>query len=384
MHGLELIALDVAPGVAMESQSGLQMNRPRVYGALAGPKRGRIGAIVMHPTSNFMGHYLLEPFAQRGIGLLALNSRYVGNDSVLIMERVLQDLGAGVAYLRQHYDRVILIGNSGGAALMSFYQAQAEQLTLKDTPAGDPLHITPEELPPADGVALMAGHIGRSRLLLNWLDASLTDERDPLSCDPALDIYDARNAPPFSADFVARIRAVQRQRSERITGQVKARLKFLRSLPHGPRDEPFLVYRTYADPRFIDLSLDANDRQPGGNRGDDPRQMNSGVSNLGRFTSLTAWLSQWSLESRADGPTNLAQTSVPVLHLEYTADAAVFPSDIREWSAAITSRGRTTRETFHRINKGNHYLKGQPELIERVADLTLAWSAALPVYVRAA
>ena len=49
MHGLELIALDVAPGVAMESQSGLQMNRPRVYGALAGPKRGRIGAIVMHP-----------------------------------------------------------------------------------------------------------------------------------------------------------------------------------------------------------------------------------------------------------------------------------------------------------------------------------------------
>ena len=236
MHGLELIALDVAPGVAMESQSGLQMNRPRVYGALAGPKRGRIGAIVMHPTSNFMGHYLLEPFAQRGIGLLALNSRYVGNDSVLIMERVLQDLGAGVAYLRQHYDRVILIGNSGGAALMSFYQAQAEQLTLKDTPAGDPLHITPEELPPADGVALMAGHIGRSRLLLNWLDASLTDERDPLSCDPALDIYDARNAPPFSADFVARIRAVQRQRSERITAQVKARLKFLRSLPHGPRD----------------------------------------------------------------------------------------------------------------------------------------------------
>ena len=377
MNDLELVVLDVAAGTAMESQSGLQMNRPRIYGALAGPSKGRVGAIVMHPTSNFMGHYLMEPFAKRGIGLLALNSRFAGNDSVLVMERVLQDLGAGVAFMRERFDTVFLIGNSGGAALMSFYQAQAEHLTIRDTPAGDPIHIAPGDLPPADGIALMAGHIGRSRLLLNWLDASVVDERDPLARNPVLDIYDPANRPPFSPEFVARIRAEQRARSERITATAKARLAHLRALPDGPRDEPFLVYRTYADPRFIDLSLDANDRKPGGNRGDDPRQMNYGVSNLGRFTSLTAWLSQWSLESRADGPTNLAKTSVPVLHLEYTADAAVFPSDIREWSAAISKSGKA-REEFHRIEKGNHYLKGQPELVERVADLSLAWSHRLP------
>ena len=377
MNDLELVVLDVAAGTAMESQSGLQMNRPRIYGALAGPSKGRVGAIVMHPTSNFMGHYLMEPFAKRGIGLLALNSRFAGNDSVLVMERVLQDLGAGVAFMRERFDTVFLIGNSGGAALMSFYQAQAEHLTIRDTPAGDPIHIAPGDLPPADGIALMAGHIGRSRLLLNWLDASVVDERDPLARNPVLDIYDPATRPPFSPEFVARIRAEQRARSERITATAKARLAHLRALPDGPRDEPFLVYRTYADPRFIDLSLDANDRKPGGNRGDDPRQMNYGVSNLGRFTSLTAWLSQWSLESRADGPTNLAKTSVPVLHLEYTADAAVFPSDIREWSAAIGRSGKA-REEFHRIEKGNHYLKGQPELVERVADLSLAWSHRLP------
>jgi len=380
MHGLELVVLDVAAGTAMESQSGLQMNRPRVYGALSGPPRGRVGAIVMHPTSNFMGHYLLEPFARRGIGLLALNSRFVGNDSVLVMERVIQDLGAGVAFMRERYDTVFLVGNSGGAALMSFYQAQAEKLTVRDTPAGDPIHVSPADLPPADGIALMAGHIGRSRLLLNWLDASVVHERDPLARDPALDIYDPANRAPFPPEFVARIRATQRARSDRITATAKARLAALRSMKDGPRDEPFLVYRTYADPRFVDLSLDANDRKPGGNRGGDPRQMNCGVSNLGRFTSLTAWLSQWSLESRADGPTNLARTSVPVLHLEYTADAAVFPSDIREWSAAIGK----PREEFHRIEKGNHYLKGQPELIERVADLSLAWSGKLSRHKEAA
>ncbi|MSP96185.1 MAG: alpha/beta hydrolase [Betaproteobacteria bacterium] len=377
MHGLELVVLDVAAGTAMESQSGLQMNRPRIYGALAGPARGRIGAIVMHPTSNFMGHYLLEPFARRGMGLLALNSRYAGNDSVLVMERVIQDLGAGVAFMREHFERVFLIGNSGGAALMSFYQAQAEHLTITHTPAGDPVAIAPGDLPAADGIALMAGHIGRSRLLLNWLDASVTDENDPLGRDASLDIYDPANGPPFAPQFVARVRAAQRVRSERITARAKARLALLRALRDGPRDEPFLVYRTYADPRFVDLALDANDRKAGGNRGDDPRQMNYGVNNLGRYTSLSAWLSQWSLESRADGPTNLARTQVPVLHLEYTADAAVFPSDIREWSQAIGSHGRPQREEFHRIEKGNHYLKGQPELVERVADLSFDWALRL-------
>ena len=75
-----------------------------------------------------MGHYLIEPLAERGMCCMGLNSRYAGNDTVLLMERVIQDLGAGVKFLHEAgYDRVVLIGNSGGAALASFYQAQAEQ-----------------------------------------------------------------------------------------------------------------------------------------------------------------------------------------------------------------------------------------------------------------
>jgi len=373
----ELVVLDVVAGTVMETQSGLQMTRPRIYGALAGPRRGRIGAIIIHPTSNFMDHYLMEPFAEAGIGLLGLNTRYVGNDSVLIMERAIQDLGAGMKFMRERFESVFLIGYSGGAALTSFYQAEAEHLTIKDTPAGDPIAIKPEDLPPADGIALMGGHLGRSRLLRDWLDASVTDERDPLSRDPSLDIYDPANTPPFSRDFVQRVCAAQQARSDRITAWVKQRLAYLRALPNGPRDEAMIVYRTYADPRFVDLSIDPNDRSPGGNRGNDPREMNYGVSSLGRYSSLTSWLSQWSMESRADGPTNIARTSVPVLHLEFTADGSVFPSAIREWSEAIRSNGRANREEFHRIEKATHYLKGQPELIARVTDLCVGWARSL-------
>ena len=218
MPELQLAVIDVRPGAAMESQSGLQLLRPRIYGAWmqpAGPKRA--AAIVMHPTSNFMGHYLIEPLARRGVACMGLNSRYAGNDTLLLMERAIQDLGAGVQYLRaQGYDKVVLVGNSGGASLSCFYQAQAERLTIEHMVDGDPAHLSQADLPPVQGLALCAAHEGRSTLMRNWVDPSLTDEHDGLSCDPALDMYDARNGPPYDHAFLERFRNAQQQRYERI------------------------------------------------------------------------------------------------------------------------------------------------------------------------
>ena len=106
----------------------------------------------MHPASNFMGHYLIAPLARRGIACMGLNSRYAGNDTLLLMERVIQDLGAGVQFLRaQGYDKVVLVGNSGGAALPAFYQAQAEQLDIEHMVDGDPAGLSPADLPPVQG-----------------------------------------------------------------------------------------------------------------------------------------------------------------------------------------------------------------------------------------
>ncbi len=376
MTDLNLVVLSVKPGAAFESQSGLQSGNPKIYGALAGPSRGRIGAIVMHPTSNLMGHYLLEPLARRGISTLALNSRYAGNDNVLLMERVIQDLGVGVKWMRERFDKVFLIGNSGGASLTAFYAAQAEHLTIRDTPAGDPIPLAQDEFPRVDGLALMAAHLGRYRLMSRQIDASVTDERDPLARDPELDIYDPKHRIPFDPAFVQKVREAQDARIDRITQWAKARLKHLRSLPEPIQDEAFVVYRTYADPRFIDLTLDPNDRKPGGNRGlsggdgrSGARAANYSVNNLARYTSLTAWLSQWSPESRADGPASLAKTTIPVLNLEFTADGSIFPGDIREWSKACKGR-----EEFHRIKPGTHYLRDQPELIGQAADLFTEWA----------
>lgn len=367
------MTLDVPAGEAFESQSGLQMGRPRIYGALAGPPNGPDGVIVMHPSSNFMGHYLIEPLSGRGVTVLALNSRYVNNDTTLVMERVLHDLGAGVQFLRSRgIERLALIGNSGGAALVCFYQAQAESLTIADTPAGDQVVLEPDHLPPADGIALAAAHPGRALLLTSWLDTSVLDETDPLGCDPEWDIYDPGRAIPFEDSFVEAVRERQRKRNMRVTAFAEARLRYLRSsLRDGPRDAPLLVHRTYADPRLLDPTLDANDRAPGGTRGD-PRAVNCSANGLARYSTLTSWLSQWSLGSRADGPACLGATSVPVLHVEYTADQSTFPSDRVAWSQAAAGR-----ERYHRLAGATHYLRGQAALFEELSDVLVAWLRSL-------
>jgi pimeloyl-ACP methyl ester carboxylesterase len=373
MRPKELVTLDVKPGAALESQSGLQMLRPRIYGAMReadGPRK--VAAIVMHPSSNFMGHYLIDPLAQRGVTCMGLNSRYSGNDTVLLMERVIQDLGAGVRHLRDvGYDKVVLIGNSGGAALAAFYQAQAESLTAHHFIDGDPTHLHPSDLPSVDGIALCAAHLGRSRLMSSWIDPSVTDEHDPLSVNPLFDMYDQRHGQRYSTEFLQAFHVAQKARYDRIEQWALDRLQLLRSTPGAPRDQAFIIYRTHADPRCVDLSLDANDRLPGSVWGD-ARQVNYSANAMGRTTSLTAFLSQWSSRSAADGPDNLARTSVPAMLLTYTADQSTFPSTRDTWLAAGAGRLRNTN-----IAGGNHYLAGQPALVEQAADEIAQWAHAL-------
>ncbi|MEO1104442.1 MAG: alpha/beta hydrolase [Pseudomonadota bacterium] len=363
----ELVMLDVKPSTTLESQSGLNQKWPKVYGAIEAPQGARTAAIVCHPTSNFLNHYLIGPLAVRGIACMGFNTRYGGNDVSLLMERAIEDLGAGVKYLRERFERVVLIGNSGGASLAALYQSQAERLTIRDTVDGRPLHLTPTDLPPADALVLCAAHPGRARTFGDWLDPSLLDEHDPLSVDPELDLYGGRYAPPFPSEFLARFRVAQADRRHRLERWVWGRLRQLRADPDGPQDEAFIVYRTHADPRFLDTSLDANDRAPGSLWGV-PHEVNTAANAMGRFTTLSAFLSQWSTHSRADGPDRIAETNVPAILFDYTADQSVFPSSNKAWLDAVATRGNGGPATVHEVKGGDHYLLGRPDLVAQVAD----------------
>lgn len=369
---MELVEIDVVTGQAQESQSGLQMLRPRIWGAFHRVP-SKVAAIVIHPTSNFMGHYLLAPLAARGIAALGLNTRYLGSDVSLLLERAIQDLGAGVNWLRkQGYERILLVGNSGGAALVSLYQAQAEKLDIHETPAGDPIDLSPEDLPPANGILLSAAHLGRSRLMEMWIDPALIDEHDPLSTYPALDMFNPANGPSYSAAFLEQYRAAQRARLARLEVWTRAKLREVRSRGDGVTDMAFVVHRTLADPRCLDPLIDPNDRPPGTTVWGPPLQQNYAANSMGRYTSLTAFLSQWAPSSRGDGPACLARTACPVLLAQHTADASTFPSDHAAWVAAAKQRLRSIT-----LIGGSHYLTGQPELISQLADETASFAKAL-------
>ena len=106
------------------------------------------------PTANFLGHYALPGLAERGFGAIGLTTRYVGNDTALILENCLLDIGAMVRHLRSTgYEHVVLVGNSGGASIVPYYQAQAQSPSVTDPPGGGP-DLTQAGLVPADAIVM--------------------------------------------------------------------------------------------------------------------------------------------------------------------------------------------------------------------------------------
>ena len=106
--------------------------------------RPETAVILAHPTANFLGHYTLGPLATHGVAAIGLTTRYIGNDSNMRIENCLLDIGAIVTLLRERgYTRIVLVGNSGGAAIAPYYQAQAVAPTVSAPPGGGLTSLSP-------------------------------------------------------------------------------------------------------------------------------------------------------------------------------------------------------------------------------------------------
>ncbi len=331
--------------------------------------------IFMHPTGVMNLLPMPNALARAGIPVMTCGSRYPHNDSGLIMEKVILDLGAYVCYAKEKlgYETVVLAGWSGGGSLSMFYQSQAEQPDITATPAGDPVDVVGANLVPADAVLQLAAHVSRAITLTEWLDPSILDELDPSKRDPELDLYNPENTnqPPYSQDYLDRFRAAQIARSEKISAWVHAKLDDLKA-KGTPNDEfAFVVHGTMADPRWLDLSIDPNDRKgPNWCYMGDPRVVNMMPAGLARYSSLRSWLSQWSYrESRADGPKCAGKITVPVLVIENSADDGCTPSHAQRIMEGI---GHDNKEK-HRIDGATHYYLGQPEKMAEAVGITIEW-----------
>jgi len=326
----------------------------------------RIAFVLCHPAGDFSKHYLL-PFLQRNGGAcLGVATRFINNEVELTMEQCVQDLGRAVDFLReQGYQKVVLIGNSGGGSISSLYQAEAENPFITTYPDGAPFEMGP--LSKADGIALLSAHPGRAEALTAYLDPAIIDEHDPSLRDPALDLFTDRPV-PYDRDWIATYRAAQVARNRRLSQQALATLAALRSNPSGPSDRILVVHGTGADPAYIDVTLDPNARKP--RSVELSRQLNASHMSMGRLSTMRTWLSQWSVDhTRANGPACIARTSVPVLAMSFGNDELVLPSQMQRY---VDAAGDRCRDEV--LEGASHFMVGQEVLKDQLAKRLIAWA----------
>jgi pimeloyl-ACP methyl ester carboxylesterase len=333
--------------------------------------------VFSHPIGGGAFLPIMKALAQAGHHVLFVNGRYRGNDTALIMENCVADLGACMADAARRfgYEQFVLGGWSGGGSLALYYQEQAVHRSVTATPAGDPVDLAGADLPPAAGVLLVAAHVGRNVTLTDCLDPSIVDEADgwdtPGPRNAEFDLFDSHNPhqPPYSADFLQRYRAAQVARNHHITARVRARLEQLRQAGGSRQEHCFTVHGTNADPRWLDPAVDPNGRRPGMSWVGEPAAANHGPIGLARFTTLRSWLSQWSLDAHCHGERNAANVDVPALVIANGADEVCTPSHLQRLHDALAS----TDKRLVTVDDASHYYVGQPDALAHCVQLCSGW-----------
>ncbi len=348
-----------------------------VRGVLWLPPAGRpwkTAVILSHPRGDFSVHYACPLLAAAGYAVLGFGTRYQNNDTDCLHESCIIDVETAADEMRRRgAEAVVLLGNSGGGSLMALANA--------DRGVGD-------------GWVGMAAHPGEGVFMLQVIDPSVADEADMFSRVPELDMYNPDNGwrpwpSPCSYDpeWLATYRAAQVARVARLDAIAKHALadaddarivgqSIDKSTDPGRwRDararavamKYMVIYRTLADPAYLDLSIYPDERPMGSLFAfPDPLDANYGRGGLARTMTARGWLSTWSgLSSHAKLADTMPRVTVPTLLVHPTAD-----TEIRVWQAQeIRDNAGAADTTYIEMPGAPHYLEGhRPQAINHVVE----------------
>ena len=230
---------------------------PGVPGVLYEPvtpvEKSQIGVFVMHSGADYLSFPACTELSKRGYRVLCANTSTSksGTADDGNMDQILLDAKFGVAYLRKYpgVRKVVLLGHSGGGALMATYQNVAEN-GLKACQGPEKIIKCSDrlaDLPAADGLMLVDSNWGLAAMMLFSVDPAIASEDDGRTLNPELDLYNPKNGfdpagPKYSDEFVRKFLTAEGKRNNQLIATALDRLeKITAGKGHYSDDEPFTV-----------------------------------------------------------------------------------------------------------------------------------------------
>ena len=204
-----------------------------------------VAVMVMHSDADYLNFPAGKALAGHGYRTLQANVSRVTET----LDKKLLDVKTCIEYLKglPGVEKVVILGHSGGATLMSCYQAVAEngvqyfQDEKKIVPISDI-----GDLPAADAVMLIDSNWGNGIMTLLSLDPAVECDCNGVDLDAEYDLAKQEGYHPdgshYSDAFIGKYQKAQAERNDKLINKALERLAAINSGKGNYRDdEPWIV-----------------------------------------------------------------------------------------------------------------------------------------------
>lgn len=217
-----------------------------LYEPVCPDKKASTAIVLIHSDADYLNFIPGPELAGRGYRVLAANV----TNPVMPMDQKLLDVKTAVEYVKElpGVTRLVLLGHSGGATLMSCYQAVAENGTGIFQDEGRIVKMSEiGALPKADAMLILDSNWGNGVMTLLSLDPAITDETSTHNLNPEYDLFNPdfgykEEGATYSSEFIAKYQRAQAARNNRL---IRKALDRLEAIERGEGlyedDEPFIV-----------------------------------------------------------------------------------------------------------------------------------------------